>query len=120
MQTGVVSGIQHSRVRRSGVDGADSRADATPARRAEPGSRRHGPARRYGAASRCRTTPGPQGPSPRAEESIWPGLLLAAGGGVLSVAVNRMVPALSALLVAIILGALLANAPIRGGAGLPD
>ena len=38
---------------------------------------------------------------------------------MLSVAVNRMVPALSALLVAIILGALLANAPIRGGAGLP-
>ncbi len=34
-------------------------------------------------------------------------------------AVNRMIPAFSALLVAIILGALLANSPIRGGAGLP-
>jgi uncharacterized integral membrane protein (TIGR00698 family) len=55
---------------------------------------------------------------PPAHQSIWPGLLLAVFGGVLSVAVSRVIPALSALLVAIILGALLANSPMPGVAGL--
>lgn len=55
---------------------------------------------------------------PPAHQSIWPGLLLAVFGGVLSVAASRVIPALSALLVAIILGALLANSPMARVAGL--
>jgi uncharacterized integral membrane protein (TIGR00698 family) len=61
-----------------------------------------------------------------ARAAVWPGLLLSATGAAFALAVNHFLPGLSAMLVAILLGALLVNVvggesgtlPSRFGAGL--
>ena len=82
-----------------------------------PGSRLRG-AGRAGDAVRVAKTVNPQG-SLVVATSLWPGLAVAVGGTAVSMAVAGLVPAVSALTLAVVLGIVVGNLPVLPGSARP-